>query len=147
MLWLAAPRGAPVAASPPVQARQEPLSIISGQIRTADDALPIHRARIVLTWSDGAIGPVFTDDRGAFTLQGPANARYVLHVKRAGFVALHLEHVAGAAGGAWDVRLVVAAVLTGRVVAPSGMPETGRDATSTSRSFWDETGPRFPGAS
>jgi len=61
MLWLAAPRGAPVAASPPVQARQEPLSIISGQIRTADDALPIHRARIVLTWGDGAIGPVFTD--------------------------------------------------------------------------------------
>jgi hypothetical protein len=77
MLWLGGQRGTPLPASPPVQARQAPLSVISGQIRTADGALPIHRARIVLTGNDRAIGPVFTDDKGAFTLQGPANGRYV----------------------------------------------------------------------
>ena len=127
MLGLGGQRGGPLPSSPLVQAQHERLSTISGQIRTADDALPVHRARVVLTWSDGAIGPVFTDDNGVFTLQGPATAQYTLHVTRSGFVPLHLEHVPTTSGDAWDIRLAVAAVLTGRVVAPSGMPETRRE--------------------
>jgi hypothetical protein len=70
----------------PAQAREE-LSVVAGRIRGAEDALPIHRARIVLTWSGGAIGPVFTDEAGAFTIQAPPISGYVLHVSRSGFAA------------------------------------------------------------
>ena len=94
------------------------------RVLTGDGSKPVGRARVVLAVNGGTGDPIYSDQQGRFDVTVPQNSGYTVRVTKAGYVPQDLTRLT-VSDGEIDVRLVPAAVVTGRMVDQHGEPIVG----------------------
>ena len=132
-----------------------PRGSLSGRVETTDASpVPVRRALVILNASDPDVHrTVAADDDGHFTFSGLPAGRYTLTAAKPPFVTmsygastpgkLGLPIVLAAGAGRSDlvVRLMRGAVITGRVLDPTGQPAPLSEHVSVLRRSLTEFGP------
>ena len=103
------------------------LRLVRGVVEAdASEAVPLRRARIVVTAPGLSADPVFTDDRGRFATYVPVARSFALTISKPGFARRETSSAAIRDGTELRIRLPRGAVITGLVVDPFGDPTTAR---------------------
>lgn len=90
-----------------------------------EQRLPIRRARVWATWTDGRADPVFTDDRGRFEIVVRRSGGYSLSVSKPGYASSTEFREAVDTSEPIEIRLMRGAVITGTVHDGNGKPVVG----------------------
>lgn len=93
---------------------------LSLRVLADTDATPLRRAKVVALSDGRSAEPVFSGDDGRLQLTG-VGPTTTLHVSKAGYAPRSLPYRAGVAE-TLEIRLALAAVITGRVIDSRGRP-------------------------
>jgi protocatechuate 3,4-dioxygenase beta subunit len=111
--------------------RLEPAARLAGRVLTASDRRAVAGAEVSLSSAerrhDLSVAPVFTDDEGAFQMEGLPSGSFSVTARKGALVATAAQPIVLAAGGRADVEIAVSPGLTvaGTVKSADGAPVAG----------------------
>ena len=101
---------------------QQPLSALEGVVVTDDAAsIPLRKVRVAVTWTGGEAVPVFTDERGRFSVAIASGVYHTIALSKAGYAPQRVGREPGDAASL-VLRMPKGAAISGLVIDPSGAP-------------------------